>query len=77
MDIKYYISDLHFSHKRVIEYDNRSFSSVEDMNNALINNWNKVVSKNDTVYVLGDFIWCKEQEWPCILEREIMEENYE
>ena len=69
MDKKYYISDLHISHKRVIEYDNRPFSSIEEMDNALISNWNNVVSKNDTVYVLGDFIWSKQQEWPSILER--------
>lgn len=68
MDKKYYISDLHFSHKRVINYDNRPFSSIEEMDNMLMNNWNKVVSKNDTVYVVGDFIWSKEQEWSIILE---------
>lgn len=67
--MKYYISDLHISHKRSIEYDNRPFLSIEEMDNALVNNWNSVVSKTDTVYVLGDFIWCKEQEWPLILEK--------
>lgn len=64
MDKKYYISDLRISHKRAIDYDDRPFSSTEEMDCMLINNWNSVVSKNDTVYVVGDFIWSKEQEWP-------------
>ena len=64
----FYIADLHLSHKRVIEYDNRPFKDIEDNDKTLINNWNSVVSKNDTVYVIGDFIWIKEQEWPKYLE---------
>ena len=67
--MNYYIADLHISHKRAIEYDNRPFATVEQMDSTLISNWNRVVSKNDTVYVLGDFIWKKEQEWIDILEQ--------
>ena len=54
-NMKYYISDLHFDHTNVIKFDNRPFKDVEEMNNALIHNWNSVVKKNDIVYVLGDF----------------------
>lgn len=66
--MNYYIADLHMSHSRAIVYDNRPFSCVEEMDTAIVNNWNNVVSKNDTVYVIGDFIWKKEQEWSSILE---------
>lgn len=48
------IADLHFSHSKIIEYENRPFANVEQMNKIIINNWNKVVSKCDTVFVLGD-----------------------
>lgn len=48
-------SDHHIYHTRIIEYSNRPFSTVEDMNEALVYNWNTIVSPKDTVYCLGDF----------------------
>lgn len=51
----YLISDTHFNQKRIIDYENRPFNSVEEMNRQLINNWNNIVSKEDTIYHLGDF----------------------
>lgn len=50
----FYTSDLHFSHSNIIQYCNRPFDSVEQMNDTLINNWNKVVKNEDSVYILGD-----------------------
>jgi calcineurin-like phosphoesterase family protein len=51
----YVIADLHFNHQNIISYENRPFKDVPHMNRALIDNWNGVVNKEDTVYVLGDF----------------------
>ena len=50
----FFTSDLHFGHKNVIEYSKRPFSSVEEMDEMLISNWNNVVSQQDEVYLLGD-----------------------
>lgn len=50
----YFISDLHFGHKGIIEYEKRPFKDVNDMNMQIINNWNKTVKKQDKVFVLGD-----------------------
>lgn len=54
-------SDLHFSHKGVLKFcpAERPFSSVEEMNEALIDNWNRTVTKRDTVWVLGDVSFAK------------------
>ena len=62
-----YISDLHFGHANVIRFDDRPFSDVAAMEDALIQNWNSVTDQNDTVYILGDFCWGKEDEWKRIL----------
>jgi len=50
----FFTSDTHFYHKNVIRYSNRPFSSVEEMNEALIEKWNSTVSVKDEVYHLGD-----------------------
>lgn len=59
--MNYFISDLHFGHFNIIRYDNRPFNSVEEMDKVLINNWNNVVSNDDTVYILGDISWYNEE----------------
>lgn len=67
--MNFYISDTHFDHKNIIAFDDRPFQTVEEMNSALIVNWNKAVSSSDVVYILGDFHWGKAKEWPEILEQ--------
>lgn len=59
----FYIADTHFGHQNIIRFDKRPFDSVEEMNETLINNWNKRVKRGDTVYILGDFCWGKYREW--------------
>lgn len=54
MKKKFVISDLHLGHQNIIEYSKRPFSSSEEMNETIIENWNKVVGINDRVYLLGD-----------------------
>ena len=50
----YFTSDLHLGHRGIIEMQNRPFENVEEMNRVLIDNYNELVHKNDTVYFLGD-----------------------
>ena len=52
-------ADQHFGHSNIIKHCNRPFASARDMDSALIKNWNSVVGKEDLVYVVGDFCWCK------------------
>jgi calcineurin-like phosphoesterase family protein len=48
-----------FFHRNIIQYSNRPFESVEDMNEQMIQRWNKQVKKDDIVYHLGDFAFGK------------------
>lgn len=52
-----YISDLHFGHRNVINFDNRPFLDVDEMDYALIELWNSRVQPDDHVYVIGDFCY--------------------
>lgn len=56
------IADTHFFHNNIIEYENRPFRSVEHMNDAIIKNWNSVVSNRDKVYVLGDVSFANKED---------------
>lgn len=51
----WFTSDLHLGHAKIIEYSRRPFANVDEMNAALVNNWNALVKPNDSVWVLGDF----------------------
>jgi len=57
----YFSGDSHLGHEQIIEYTNRPFNSVEDMDKALILEWNRVVKPSDTIYHLGDFCLGDEQ----------------
>ena len=51
------VSDMHFDHTNIIEFCNRPFRSVDDMNSVLRSNWNRVVRYGDRVYYLGDLTY--------------------
>lgn len=54
--MEYFTSDSHFFHKKVIEYCNRPFRDVDEMNAYLVNAWNIVVTDDDEVVnFIGDF----------------------
>ena len=50
----YFTADMHFGHRALINMQNCPFESVEEMDCVLLQNFNSVVHKNDTVYILGD-----------------------
>ena len=54
MSKTFIISDLHFGHKKILEYENRPFESVSEMDRAIVKNWNQAVEAEDTVIVAGD-----------------------
>lgn len=60
-------SDLHFSHANLWKKWGRPFSSNEEMNSCLVNNWNAAVGKEDNIFVLGDFFMGRVDSIPKIL----------
>lgn len=72
----FFISDTHFSHKNIIDYEDRTnysslidYSSVEDMNQDIIKIWNTHISPDSIVFHLGDFCFGNAVEWVRILEQ--------
>ncbi len=61
----YFTADYHLGHGRIIEYCNRPFKSVEEMDETIIENHNKTVGKTDTVFFLGDLCFSRiDKYWP-------------
>lgn len=52
----FFTSDSHFSHFNVAKLCNRPYSSRSEMNQCLIDNWNKVVPEDGIVIHCGDFM---------------------
>ena len=45
----YFIADTHFNHENIIKYCNRLFKNTYEMNEYIIQKWNSVIKKDDTV----------------------------
>lgn len=51
----YFTADLHFGHRAMVTRDwGRPYTSIDEMDEALIANWNTTVGPNDTIFILGD-----------------------
>ena len=60
---------LHFGHQNIIKFCNRPWETTEEMDKALIENWNSVVGKDDIVFDLGDFAFASNWRWKEILSQ--------
>lgn len=65
----FFIADPHFGHRAIIEYENRPFDDVEQMDETIIANWNRVVTKQDKVYLLGDLSFYNNERTTVIVRR--------
>jgi calcineurin-like phosphoesterase family protein len=72
----WFISDTHFSHSNILTFSDAhgnkvrpQFDSVEQMNEIIIDNWNKTVKPGDKVYHLGDVAFGPKQDWPKLFTR--------
>lgn len=69
METLWFTSDHHWGHANIIRFSQRPYADVDEMNEALIANWNRVVGEKDTVYHLGDIFMLASQEAKRIRER--------
>ena len=59
----FFTADTHFGHANIIRMCERPFADILEMNESMISVWNKRVSGNDTVYIVGDmFFRCSDAE---------------
>ncbi len=56
----YFTSDEHYDHENIIKYCNRPFNSVYEMQELLVANHNKFVTKHDITVHAGDFCFREE-----------------
>jgi calcineurin-like phosphoesterase family protein len=69
MENIWFTSDHHWGHANIIRFSNRPYADVEEMNEALIANWNRVVGPHDVVYHLGDIFLTQNAEALAIRQR--------
>ena len=65
----WFTSDLHFGHKNILKFCKRPWDTVEEMDEGLIQNWNRVVGKDDLVFNLGDFAFATNGRWKELINR--------
>ncbi|WP_438447580.1 metallophosphoesterase [Gorillibacterium sp. sgz5001074] len=63
------ISDHHFGHRNIIDFESRPFADTEEMNERMIECWNESVGPEDRVYHLGDFSFLNKEKTRAILDR--------
>jgi calcineurin-like phosphoesterase family protein len=51
----WFTTDTHFGHAKIIIHSKRPFTSAEEMDETMIERWNKLVRANDDIWHLGDF----------------------
>ena len=69
----WFTADHHLGHTNIIEYCNRPFKNVDEMDSIMIDRWNEVVNPEDTVYHLGDLSLSKE--WNVVISTYISRLN--
>lgn len=50
-----FISDTHFGHENILDECRERFATIDEMNAFIIDNINRKMKRNDTLFILGDF----------------------
>ncbi|MCY9589187.1 phosphoesterase [Paenibacillus chitinolyticus] len=61
MPSDFFISDHHFGHKLIIDFESRPFADADEMTDVMIQKWNAAVGSEDKVFHLGDFSFLNQE----------------
>lgn len=57
----FFIGDLHFGHKKILEFGQRDFATIEEHDAGVAEAWNQAIrKKHDLIFVLGDVAMTRE-----------------
>ena len=67
MSLVYMISDLHLGHKNILGFSGalRGGDNVDEHDDWIVSQWNSIIRKRDTVFVLGDVAMNKPALYRC------------
>lgn len=71
----FFTSDTHFFHSNFLKFEDdsnhkiRPFSSVEEMNERMVDGWNSVVRDGDKIYHLGDVTFDYSDDFRLLMSR--------
>ena len=54
----FFSSDIHLGDEENLKLDLRPFKNIKQFDKQIIKTWNKQANRNDTIYIIGDFIDC-------------------
>ena len=60
--MNFFTSDQHFFHEAVLQFTNRPFRTIKEMNKIICRRYNETVSNDDTCYFEGDLTLSKHPE---------------
>lgn len=52
---RYFCSDFHFGHVKIIEFERQDCSSIEEHDERILSTLEKLLFATDEMYFLGDF----------------------
>ena len=67
----YFTADHHFEHKKIINYCDRPFATIDDMRTVIINRHNRTVSPKDIVFFIGDFALYTDLDYLAVLLKQM------
>ena len=56
----FYTADPHFGHANILKYCKRPFENIDQMNGAILKNYQNALQPKDDLWIIGDFAFAKD-----------------